>query len=101
MANNYNKTVPRAAVGAFYNQEDCDIALSVTSAKETGYDFIILPITRSSYKRFLFDQINDNIIDKDKQYMEEWRKGRPFLKDDLIIKNNGKLNFLFYVNILS
>jgi hypothetical protein len=89
MANNFNKTVPRVAVGAFYNQEDCDITLSVTSAKETGHDFIILPITNSNYKRFSFDQINDHTINKDKQCMEEWRKGRPFSRDDLIIKNNG------------
>ncbi|SRR6266542_1797247 len=94
MSSNANKTVPRIAVGVFYSHEDCDIDLSVTSARETGHDFIILPITHSNYKRFLFDQVNDNIIDKDKQYMEEWRKGIPFLKDDLIIKNNG--NFYLY-----
>ena|ERR1051325_10214956 len=88
MANNFNKTVPRVAVGAFYNQEDCDITLSVNSAKESGHDFLILPITHPNYKRFFFGQIN-NINNKDKQYMEEWRKGHPLLKDDLIIKNNG------------
>jgi hypothetical protein len=108
MANYINKNVPRVAIGAFYGQENCDITLSVTSAKDTGHDFIILPITHSNYKRFLFDQVdkdindmqvNDNTFNNDKQHMEEWRKGHPFLKDDLIIKDNGNLFYRnFYQN---
>jgi hypothetical protein len=107
MASNINKNVPRVAIGAFYSQENCDITLSVTSAKETGHDFIILPITHANYKRFLFDQVDsnmqvdDNIINNDKQYMEEWRKGHPLLKDDLIIKDNGNLFYRnFYQNAI-
>ncbi|CAB4446154.1 unnamed protein product [Rhizophagus irregularis] len=103
MANYINKNVPRVAIGAFYGQENCDITLSVTSAKDTGHDFIILPITHSNYKRFLFDQVdkdindmqvNDNTFNNDKQHMEEWRKGHPFLKDDLIIKDNEHTDYL-------
>ncbi|CAI2170057.1 20379_t:CDS:10 [Funneliformis geosporum] len=89
MSNNFNKNVPRVAVGVFYSHEDRDTALSVTSAKETGHDFIILPITHSDYKRFLFEKVEDN-----KQYMEEWRNGSPFLKDDLIIQNNEHVDYL-------
>ncbi|CAG8702889.1 15030_t:CDS:1, partial [Gigaspora rosea] len=75
---------PRIMVGLSRGQEEPDASLAAAEARELGYDFMILPITFPSYRRFLFEQLVDSVDIKETKFMEEWRKGQPFCREDLI-----------------
>ncbi|CAG8734187.1 589_t:CDS:1, partial [Acaulospora morrowiae] len=80
-----NSNVPPISVGFYRLQEDPDASLAGKEARESGYDFITLPITLPSYRRFLFEQqLNDNT---ESRAMEEWRRRYVFSSEDLVLKN--------------
>ncbi|CAG8462718.1 31176_t:CDS:10 [Gigaspora margarita] len=83
---------PRIMVGLSRGQEEPDASLVAAEARELGYDFMILPITFPSYRRFLFEQLVDSVDIKETKFMEEWRKGQPFCREDLVVKNAGQVS---------
>ncbi|RIB22967.1 protein methyltransferase [Gigaspora rosea] len=85
---------PRIMVGLSRGQEEPDASLAAAEARELGYDFMILPITFPSYRRFLFEQLVDSVDIKETKFMEEWRKGQPFCREDLIVKNADVSDFM-------
>ncbi|CAG8449331.1 18305_t:CDS:2 [Racocetra fulgida] len=82
---------PRIVIGLSRGQEKPNVSLVTAEARELGYDFVILPITFPSYRRFLFEQLIGSVDVNEKKIMEEWRKGHPFCREDLVVKNAGKL----------
>ncbi|CAG8702676.1 11240_t:CDS:10, partial [Acaulospora morrowiae] len=86
-----NSNVPPISVGLYRLQEDPDASLAGKEAREVGYDFITLPITLPSYRRFLFDQrLNDITVSR---AMEEWRKRYVFSSEDLVLKNAALVDY--------
>ncbi|CAG8446554.1 9825_t:CDS:10 [Dentiscutata heterogama] len=83
---------PRIMIGLSRGQEEPDASLVAAEARELGYDFIILPITFPNYRRFLFEQLVDSVDIKETKLMEEWRKGQPFCREDLVVKNAGQIS---------
>ncbi|CAG8639921.1 1692_t:CDS:10, partial [Acaulospora colombiana] len=79
-----NSNVARISVGIYRLQEDPEVSLACKEAKESGYDFITLPIARPGYRRFLFEQPKDA---SGSRAMEEWRKRYVFSAQDLVLKN--------------
>ncbi|KAL1922985.1 uncharacterized protein VTP21DRAFT_9361 [Calcarisporiella thermophila] len=65
-------------------------------AQENGYDFASVPISRPEYKRVLFDTSPiSGISQSERLLQEEWRTGKPFSPEDLVIKTVDHSNFLF------
>lgn len=82
-----NNPPSRISVGLSRSREDPDAASSSEEARQSGHDFIILPVIRSSYKHFVSEQLSDA---KNSKSVEEWRKNHAFSRDDLVIKNSGQ-----------
>ncbi|CAJ0758011.1 12236_t:CDS:10 [Entrophospora sp. SA101] len=72
------------AIGYYNSQEDLDSITTVSKSREFGYDFVVLPLTNTNYKRFLFENVNHN--NKETVGLEKWRNGMPLTLDDLVIK---------------
>nr|CAG8442217.1 14819_t:CDS:10 [Entrophospora candida] len=77
------------AIGYYNSQEDLDSITTVSKSREFGYDFVVLPLTNTNYKRFLFENVNHN--NKETVGLEKWRNGMPLTLDDLVIKTAGKI----------
>ncbi|CAG8485867.1 5065_t:CDS:10 [Cetraspora pellucida] len=85
---------PRIVVGLSRDQEEPNVSSVTAEARELGYDFVILPITFPSYRRFLFEQLIGSVDVNEKKIMEEWRKGLPFCREDLVVKNADVSDFM-------
>ncbi|KAG9296063.1 hypothetical protein G9A89_011915 [Geosiphon pyriformis] len=78
----------RVPIGLHYPAATSELHKAVTQARESGHDFIVIPISHSPFKRFLFDEEAKNENDNELlKTMEKWRAGQPFSRDDLLLKS--------------
>ncbi|CAG8622590.1 4955_t:CDS:10, partial [Scutellospora calospora] len=93
-SNSNVSNAPRIVVGLSRCQEEPNVTLVTAEARELGYDFIFIPITYPGYRRFLFEQLVDSVDINEMKIVEEWRKGYPFSREDLVVKNADVSDFV-------
>ncbi|CAG8593953.1 3805_t:CDS:10 [Ambispora leptoticha] len=85
---NSNSLPPRVPLGVFCSSEGPDLRTLGVQAKESGQDFLVVPISRPQFKRYLFDEQVDFSLNKElRRTMENWREGNPFSLDDLFLRS--------------
>jgi hypothetical protein len=92
-------TTSTIAVGYYNSQENVDSINIVSKSREFGYDFVVLPLTNTNYKRFLFENVNHDNKGGTIE-LEKWRNGNSLIIDDLVVKTAGKFNIKMYAEIV-
>ncbi|CAG8470262.1 6266_t:CDS:10 [Paraglomus brasilianum] len=91
-----NDTPPiqqNVAVGYWGANENPKVNHIISHIRNIGYEFIVLPVSRSSFSRVLFESTPED--EETKQVflrnMEEWRAGIPFSREELCLQSAESL----------
>jgi len=101
-----NDTPPiqqNVAVGYWGANENPKVNHIISRIRNIGYEFIVLPVSRSSFSRVLFESTPED--EETKQVflrnMEEWRAGIPFSREELCLQSAGiKRMFIRLLNVI-
>jgi len=83
----------KVVVGYWGANENPKVNHIISHIRNIGYEFIVLPISRSSFSRVLFESTPEDKETKQVflRNMEEWRAGIPFSRDELCLQSAGTL----------